>query len=151
MKMDGSYTLPASKETVWEALNNPEILKECIPGCESFDAGEEPNSFEAVATVRIGPVKAKFKGNVQLTDLNPPTSYKIEGQGTGGVAGFAKGGATVNLEEAEDGTVLSYDVDAQVGGKLAQVGQRLINGSAKKMADQFFNNFAEKLGGGADA
>ncbi|MEM6667354.1 MAG: carbon monoxide dehydrogenase subunit G [Pseudomonadota bacterium] len=146
MKMEGEYTLPATQEAVWAALNDPEVLKECIPGCEEFERTDE-NQFAAVAIAKVGPVKAKFKGEVTLLDLDPPHGYRIAGEGNGGVAGFAKGGAHVALspDEADGGTVLRYDVDAQVGGKLAQVGQRLINGAAKKMADQFFKNFAEKL------
>lgn len=146
MKMEGEYILPADRPTVWAALNNAEVLKACIPGCESFEQDGE-NGFKAVAVAKVGPVKARFKGDVTLTDLNPPESYRISGQGSGGVAGFAKGGAEVRLEEMPEGTRLTYDVDAQVGGKLAQVGQRLVQSSAKKMADQFFANFAAKLSG----
>lgn len=144
MKMDGSYDLPADREAVWAALNNPDILKACIPGCESFEVSGE-NQFAAVAMAKVGPVKARFKGDVELTDLDPPNSYRIAGQGSGGVAGFAKGGAEVALADGETGTVLTYTVDAQVGGKLAQIGSRLVNGAAKKMADQFFKNFANAL------
>ena len=145
MKMEGTYDLPADKDRVWAALNDPDILSASIPGCEAFEKTGE-NSFSAVAIAKVGPVKAKFKGDVELTDLDPPNGYRISGQGSGGMAGFAKGGAEVRLADADGGgTTLSYTVDAQVGGKLAQVGQRLINGAAKKMADQFFKNFAEKL------
>ena len=151
MKMTGEYTLNASKEAVWQALNDPEVLKECIPGCESIDMTSD-TSFEAVATAKVGPVKAKFKGNVELSDLDPPNGYTISGEGSGGAAGFAKGGAKVALADAEGGgTVLSYDVDATVGGKLAQIGQRLIDGAAKKMADEFFAKFAEQVGGTVEA
>ena len=147
MKMTGEYTLNASKEAVWQALNDPDVLKECIPGCESIDMTSD-TSFEAVATAKVGLVKAKFKGNVELSDLDPPNGYTISGEGSGGAAGFAKGGAKVTLADAEGGgTVLSYDVDATVGGKLAQIGQRLIDGAAKKMADEFFSKFAEQVGG----
>ena len=151
MKMSGEYTLNASKEAVWQALNDPEVLKECIPGCESIDMTSD-TSFEAVATAKVGPVKAKFKGNVQLSDLDPPNGYTISGEGSGGAAGFAKGGAKVALADADGGgTVLSYDVDATVGGKLAQIGQRLIDGAAKKMADDFFSKFADQVGGTVEA
>lgn len=144
-KMTGEYTLPADRQTVWEALNDPDVLGACIPNCESFEKTGD-NSYSAVATAKVGPVKARFKGDVTLSDLDPPNSYRISGQGSGGVAGFAKGGALVTLSDGEDGgTVLSYDVDAQVGGKLAQVGQRLVSGAAKKTADQFFENFRRHL------
>ncbi|MBX6426239.1 MAG: carbon monoxide dehydrogenase subunit G [Variibacter sp.] len=142
MTMNGEVRLQAPREEVWTKLNDPEVLKSCIPGCESLDKKSD-TEFEAVATNKIGPVKARFKGRVTLSDLDPPNGYKISGQGDGGVAGFAKGGATVTLTPAEDGgTVLSYAVEAQIGGKLAQLGQRLVNGAAKKLADQFFEKFA---------
>ncbi|MFN0264076.1 CoxG family protein [Tepidamorphus sp. 3E244] len=145
MQMNGEYELPADKETVWQALNDPDVLGECIPGCESFERDGE-NGFKAVAVQKIGPVKARFAGNVELTDIDPPNGYRISGEGSGGVAGFAKGGANVHLRDAEGGgTVLSYDVDAQIGGKIAQLGQRLVNGAAKKVADQFFENFRKIL------
>jgi hypothetical protein len=151
MKMSGEYVLNAGREAVWQALNDPEVLKQCIPGCESIEMTGE-NEMQAVATAKVGPVKAKFKGKVQLSDLDPPNSYTISGEGSGGAAGFAKGGAKVALADAEGGgTVLSYDVDATVGGKLAQIGQRLVDGAAKKMADQFFSAFAEAVGGTVDA
>lgn len=141
MKITGTYELEADRQAVWEALNDPEVLKACIPGCESLDKTGE-NELTATVTAKVGPVKAKFNGSVELKDLNPPASYRIEGSGKGGAAGFAKGGADVRLEERDGGgTVLSYDVDAQVGGKLAQIGSRLIDGTAKKLADQFFDNF----------
>jgi carbon monoxide dehydrogenase subunit G len=142
MTMTGQVALPANRETVWKALNDPDVLKACIPGCQSLERTGE-NGFAAVAKLRIGPVSATFKGNVALTDLDPPNGYKINGEGQGGIAGFAKGGATVSLTEGEGGgTVLSYDVVANVGGKIAQLGARLIDGTAKKLADQFFQNFA---------
>ena len=144
MTMTGEYLLPADRQHVWEALNDAEILKRCIPGCESLERVGDAQ-FAAVATAKVGPVKARFKGQVTLTDLDPPNGYRISGEGTGGVAGFAKGGAKVRLEDADGGTRLAYDVEAQVGGKLAQIGQRLINGAAKKMADDFFANFAKAL------
>jgi uncharacterized protein len=141
MTMSGEQQLTASREKVWAALNNPEILKACIPGCETLDVTGE-NEFSAVATNKIGPVKARFKGKVRLTDLDPPNGYKISGEGDGGIAGFAKGGATVALSDKDGGTLLTYNVEAQIGGKLAQIGQRLVNGAAKKMADEFFEKFA---------
>ena len=141
MTMSGEQQLTASREKVWAALNNPEVLKACIPGCETLDVTGE-NEFSAVATNKIGPVKARFKGKVRLTDLDPPNSYKISGEGDGGIAGFAKGGATVSLSDKDGGTLLSYNVEAQIGGKLAQLGQRLVNGAAKKLADDFFTKFA---------
>jgi len=145
MTMTDSYDLPASREAVWAALNDPEILRGCIPGCESFERTED-GGFAATAVVKIGPVKAKFKGDVTLSDIDPPNGYRISGQGNGGVAGFARGGAVVRLSDAEDGgTRLTYDVEASVGGKLAQLGQRLVNGSAKKLADEFFDKFRKAV------
>lgn len=141
MTMTGEHELPVPPQTVWEKLNDPATLKACIPGCEQLDKTSD-TEFAAVATTKIGPVKAKFKGKVTLSDLDPPNGYKISGQGDGGVAGFAKGGATVKLTAKDGGTLLSYTVEAQIGGKLAQLGQRLINGAAKKVADDFFKNFA---------
>ena len=141
MVMTGEVQLPASREVVWAKLNDAEVLKACIPGCESLEL-LGPNEFQAVATNKIGPVKARFKGKVRLTDLDPPNGYRISGEGEGGVAGFAKGGATVALTEKDGGTLLSYNVEAQIGGKLAQLGQRLVNGAAKKLADDFFTKFA---------
>jgi carbon monoxide dehydrogenase subunit G len=141
MTMSGEQQLAAPRDAVWAALNNPEVLKACIPGCETLDVTGE-NEFQAVATNKIGPVKARFKGKVRLTDLDPPNSYKISGEGDGGIAGFAKGGATVTLSDKDGGTLLSYNVEAQIGGKLAQLGQRLVNGAAKKLADDFFAKFA---------
>jgi carbon monoxide dehydrogenase subunit G len=146
MTMSGEVQLPASREVVWEKLNNPEVLKSCIPGCEQLDMTSD-TEFQAVATIKIGPVKARWKGKVHLTDLDPPNSYRISGEGEGGVAGFAKGGATVALADKDGGTLLTYNVEAQIGGKLAQLGQRLINGSAKKLADEFFANFAKAVQG----
>jgi uncharacterized protein len=144
MTMNGEYELPVPPQTVWQKLNDPMTLKACIPGCEQLDKTSD-TEFQAVATVKIGPVKAKFKGRVTLSDLDPPNGYKISGQGDGGVAGFAKGGATVKLTPKNGGTLLAYNVDAQIGGKLAQLGQRLVNGAAKKVADDFFANFANAV------
>lgn len=140
MTMNGEYLLPATKEVVWQKLNDAETLKACIPGCEELNKTSD-TSFEATASIKIGPVKARFKGKVDLTDLDPPNGYRISGEGSGGVAGFAKGGATVKLEEQEGGTLLKYDVDAQIGGKLAQLGARLIDSTSKKLAQQFFTDF----------
>ena len=144
MTMTGEVQLPASREVVWAKLNDAEVLKACIPGCEELVKLSD-TEMTAVATTKIGPVKARFKGKVQLTDLNPPNGYRISGEGEGGVAGFAKGGATVSLTEKDGGTLLTYNVEAQIGGKLAQLGQRLINGAAKKLADDFFKNFAAQV------
>jgi uncharacterized protein len=140
MTMSGEYQLPAPREQVWQKLNDPEVLKTCIPGCEELEKLSD-NEFRAVATTKIGPVKARFKGKVRLSDLDPPNGYRISGEGDGGVAGFAKGGATVALAAKDGGTLLTYNVEAQIGGKLAQLGQRLINGAAKKIADDFFQRF----------
>ena len=143
MTMHGEINVPASRQKVWDALNDPEVLKQCIPGCQALEKTGD-NAFSATAKIRVGPVSATFKGNVELSDLDPPNGYKISGQGEGGVAGFAKGGAVVTLSDGEDGgTVLQYDVEANVGGKLAQLGGRLINGVAKKNADSFFKKFVE--------
>jgi carbon monoxide dehydrogenase subunit G len=147
MTMTGEVDLPASREVVWAKLNDPEVLKVCIPGCQQLDKLSD-TEFQAVATNKIGPVKATFKGKVTLSDLDPPNGYKISGQGEGGVAGFAKGGAVVSLVPNGDGTKLSYNVEAHIGGKLAQLGQRLINGAAKKLADDFFARFAEAVRSG---
>ncbi len=141
MTMTGEVQLSAPRETVWAKLNDPEVLKACIPGCEQLDKLSD-TEFQAVAKNKIGPVTATFKGKVALSDLDPPNGYKISGQGDGGVAGFAKGGATVALSDKDGGTLLTYSVDAQIGGKLAQLGQRLVNGAAKKLADDFFARFA---------
>jgi uncharacterized protein len=140
MTMTGEYQLPAPREDVWQKLNDPEVLKSCIPGCEELEKLSD-TEFRAVATTKIGPVKARFKGKVRLSDLDPPNGYRISGEGDGGVAGFAKGGATVALQPKDGGTLLTYNVEAQIGGKLAQLGQRLVNGAAKKVADDFFQRF----------
>src|ERR1700689_3233940 len=147
MTMSGEVQLPASRDQVWAKLNDAETLKSCIPGCEEL-VMSSPTEFTAVATTKIGPVKARFKGKVHLTDLDPPNGYKISGEGDGGVAGFAKGGASVSLTEKDGGTLLTYNVEAQIGGKLAQLGQRLVNGAAKKIADDFFKNFAANVTAG---
>jgi len=141
MTMSGEQQLSAPREKVWAALNDAEVLKLCIPGCETLDKLSD-TEFQAVATNKIGPVKARFKGKVTLSELDPPNGYRISGEGDGGIAGFAKGGATVRLSDKDGGTLLTYNVEAQIGGKLAQLGQRLINGVAKKLADDFFAKFA---------
>ena len=149
MTMNGEVQLAAPREMVWSKLNDPEVLKACIPGCEELEKTED-NGFRAVAKMKVGPVSARFKGRVNLTDIDAPNSYRIAGQGEGGVAGFAKGGANVRLTDADGGgTKLGYDVDAQVGGKIAQLGSRLIDSTAKKLAEEFFTNFAGALGGKA--
>ena len=141
MTMKGEVQLSATRDKVWAMLNDAEVLKSCIPGCEQLDMTSE-TEFQAIASLKIGPVKARWKGKVRLLDLDPPNSYRISGEGEGGVAGFAKGNAKVSLSDKDGGTLLSYDVDAQIGGKLAQLGQRLINSAAKKTADDFFVKFA---------
>ena len=147
MTMTGEVLLPASRESVWVKLNDAAVLKSCIPGCEQLDKTSE-TEFQAIATIKVGPVKARWKGKVKLLDLDPPNSYRISGEGEGGVAGFAKGSAKVSLSDKDGGTLLTYDVDAQIGGKLAQLGQRLINSAAKKTADDFFVKFAAAVGSG---
>ncbi|MBN9061521.1 MAG: carbon monoxide dehydrogenase [Rhizobiales bacterium 65-9] len=148
MTMSGEVVLPADKATVWAKLNDPETLKNSIPGCQSLEKTSD-TSFAAVAKIKIGPVSATFRGKVNLEDLDPPNGYRIAGEGEGGVAGFAKGGAVVKLSDDPAGTKLAYDVEAQIGGKLAQLGARLINGVAKKLADEFFAKFAEAVKAGA--
>lgn len=150
MDLTGEYRIPAPRETVWAALNNPDILKACIPGCQELN---KTSDTELVAKVvaKIGPVKATFGGKVTLSDLDPPNGYTIRGEGQGGAAGFAKGGAKVRLEPADGGTVtvLHYAADAQIGGKLAQIGSRLVEGTAKKLADEFFAAFAAQAAAAA--
>jgi carbon monoxide dehydrogenase subunit G len=147
MQMNDSQRISAPKEKVWAALNDPATLKRCIPGCESLDM-TTPNDMTATVVIRVGPVKATFGGKVTLSDIDPPNSYRISGEGSGGVAGFARGGATVRLEaDGPDATILHYDVDAQIGGKLAQLGGRLIDSTAKKLAGEFFTSFGEAVGG----
>ena len=147
MDLTGEYRIPAPREAVWAALNDPEILKQCIPGCESIEKLSD-TAFTARVALAVGPVKAKFTGKVVLADLNPPESYTISGEGQGGVAGFGKGSAAVRL--AEDGpsaTVLHYTAQAAVGGKLAQIGTRLVDATARKLAEEFFGDepASEKL------
>ncbi|KAB2912637.1 MAG: carbon monoxide dehydrogenase subunit G [Hyphomicrobiaceae bacterium] len=144
MDLTGEYTLAASKESVWAGLNDPDVLKRCIPGCKELEQ-QSPTRFTATVALKIGPVSATFKGSVELQDMNPPNGYRIVGQGSGGIAGFAKGGATVWLTENEGGTVLTYTANAEVGGKLASLGARLIQSTSKKLADQFFSAFANEM------
>ena len=152
MEMSGEKTIAAPRQTVWEKLNDAETLKACIPGCQSLDwTGDD--SLSGAVKAKVGPVNATFKGDVTLSDLDPPTSYTISGQGKGGAAGFAKGSADIHLAEAEDGaaTVLTYQVKASVGGKLAQVGSRLVDSTARKYADEFFAEFDRLVGSGEAA
>jgi carbon monoxide dehydrogenase subunit G len=153
MTMTGEVTLPAERPKVWALLNDPEKLKSAIPGCQSLEKTGE-NGFAAVVKMKIGPVSATFKGKVELSDIVPLVGYTIKGEGEGGIAGFAKGGAKVSLADAPGGTLLRYDVEATVGGKIAQLGSRLIDGVAKNMADKFFTNFvaaAAQAGAGSEA
>lgn len=144
MDMTGERRIAAPRETVWEALNNTDVLKASIPGCESLEKTDDTH-MKATAAVKVGPISARFNGKVELTDIDPPNGYRIGGEGQGGVAGFAKGGAAVRLSDDGPGTLLSYEVHAQVGGKLAQLGGRLIDATAKQMADQFFDRFSAQV------
>src|ERR1700687_738465 len=144
MEMHGELRIPAPRAEVWAKLNDPETLKNCIPGAETVEKISD-TEFVAKVVARVGPVKASFSGKVTLTDLDPPSSYTITGEGTGGVAGFAKGSATVALEEEGGETVLRYGASGQVGGKLAQIGSRLIDATARKMADEFFSRFVSVM------
>lgn len=146
MEIKGEYKIAAPREKVFAALNDPAILQACIPGCESLEKTSD-TEMKAKVRMRIGPVSAAFSGKVTLSDLDPPNGYRISGEGQGGAAGFAKGGAVVALKEDGSDTILTYNVDAQVGGKIAQVGARLIDGTAKKLADEFFSKFATMVGG----
>lgn len=143
MDMNGSERIEAPVETVWQALNDPEILRQAIPGCESLEKTSDTN-MTAKVVLKIGPIKAKFEGAVELQNLNPPHSYTIAGEGKGGLAGFAKGGADVSLEaDGPDATILTYTVKAEVGGKIAQLGSRLIDSTSKKLAGEFFAKFGQ--------
>jgi len=144
MKMSGTRMIVATREEVWKQLNDPDVLRRCIPGCESLEK-VSATELTAVVAVKIGPMKARFNGDVTLQDLNPPVSYRITGSGKGGAAGSASGGANVRLERVEGGTELAYDVDATVKGKLAQLGSRLIDATAAKLAGEFFDNFANEV------
>ena len=148
MDLTGEYRIPATREKVWAALNDDEVLKQCIDGCQELKK-ESDTEFSARVTAKVGPVKAKFSGKVTLSELDPPNGYTISGEGQGGVAGFAKGGATVKLTEDGADTILNYAAKAEVGGKLASVGSRLIEGVAKKTADDFFGKFSVIVGGDA--
>jgi carbon monoxide dehydrogenase subunit G len=150
MDMTGEYRIPAPREQVWAALNDPETLKASLPGCQSLEKVSD-QEFAATVVAKVGPVRAKFNGNVTLSNLNPPESYTISGEGKGGAAGFAKGGADVRLLDEGEVTVLTYTAKADVGGKLAQLGSRLIDGTAKKLADEFFDNFSRQVAGPAPA
>jgi carbon monoxide dehydrogenase subunit G len=144
MDLTGEYELNAPKEKVWAALNDPAVLARCIPGCKELVQSAE-NAFAAKVTLKIGPVSATFNGNVTLEDIDAPNGYRIVGQGNGGMAGFAKGSAIVELEEKETLTVLTYEAKADIGGKIASLGSRLIAGTSKKLADQFFSSFAKEF------
>jgi uncharacterized protein len=146
MEIKGEYRIPASREKVFAALNDLAVLQACIPGCESLEKTSD-TEMKAKVRMRIGPVSASFSGKVTLSDIDPPNGYRISGEGQGGAAGFAKGGAVVTLREEASDTVLNYNADAQVGGKIAQVGARLIDGTAKKLTDEFFGKFASMVGG----
>lgn len=144
MDINGEFRIPASRERVWQALNDPEVLRKCIPGCESIEKRSE-TEFDAAMKAKIGPVKASFASAITLSNINPPEGYTISGEGKGGPAGFGKGSAEVRLTEDGDDTVLNYTAALQVGGKLAQIGSRLIGGTARKIANDFFARFAEEV------
>lgn len=147
MQMKDSQSILASREAVWAALNDPEVLKQCIPGCQELDM-TSPTEMTAKVVIKVGPVKAAFGGKVTLSDIDPPNGYRISGEGSGGVAGFAKGGAAITLESVgENETILHYQVDSQIGGKLAQLGGRLIDSTAKKLAAEFFTKFGAIVSG----
>ena len=148
MDMTGEQLIPVPQAEVWRGLNDPEMLKACIAGCESIDKVSD-NEYRVIIVAAVGPVRAKFSGKLLLSDLNPPNSYSLSFEGSGGAAGFGKGGAKVSLKSEGAGTRLSYSATASVGGKLAQVGSRLIDGVARKMADDFFAAFNQKLAGPA--
>jgi uncharacterized protein len=149
--MTGEQRIPASQQDTWNALNDPEVLKACVPGCESI-ARVNDNEYQVQMTSRVGPVSAKFRGRLSLFDIKPPHSYSLAFEGQGGAAGFAKGAAQVRLEPAgKEETRLIYDVKANVGGKLAQIGSRLVDAAAKKVADEFFQNFTQRMRAAEDA
>ncbi|MFP6557249.1 CoxG family protein [Paraburkholderia sp. B3] len=151
MELTESHSLPVPQQRAWEALNDTAILKACIPGCESIEP-EGESAYAVALTAVVGPVKARFKGRMELTDIDAPRSYTIQFEGQGGAAGFGKGSAQVKLEpEGENATTLTYTANAQVGGKLAQIGSRLVDGAARKIAAEFFKRFGEQLGGGPAA
>jgi len=142
--MTGEQLIAAPQQATWEALNDPDVLKACVPGCESITL-VNPNEYQVLMTAKVGPVSAKFRGRLSLSDIKPPHSYSLAFEGQGGAAGFAKGGAQVRLFPENDKTRLAYDVKANVGGKLAQIGSRLVDAAAKKVADEFFNNFNKRM------
>ncbi len=146
MDMTGSQRIEAPRDAVWAALNDADVLKRCIPGCESIEKISD-TEMNAKVVLKIGPVKASFLGKVTLSELDPPNGYRITGEGSGGVAGFAKGGATVRLEADGSATILNYDVKAQIGGKLAQLGGRLIDSTSKRLAAEFFTEFGAVVAG----
>jgi hypothetical protein len=146
MEMTGEYRIPASRQRVWEALNDPAILKACIPGCRQLEKVSDTD-FTAIVATKVGPVSATFRGSVNLSDLDPPNGYTLTGQGQGGAAGFARMGARVSLKQDSDDTLLAYAAQADIGGKLASVGSRLVQTVARKNADDFFSAFARHLGG----
>lgn len=150
MKMTGEQRIAAPRERVWAALNDPEVLRQCIPGCQSLEK-EADDKLKATVEIKIGPIGAKFNGAVTLSDLNPPESYTITGQGTGGTVGSAKGGAKVRLAAEGNETILTYEVDAEVGGRLAQLGGPIIDATAKQLAGKFFSKFGEVVAGGGAA
>jgi len=147
--MSAEQVIPASQQQTWDALNDPSMLKQCVPGCESIDPIGD-NQYQVLMVARVGPVSAKFKGKLTLSDIQPPNSYSISFEGQGGAAGFAKGGAQVRLSPEGESTRLAYDVKANVGGKLAQIGSRLVDAAAKKVADEFFNNFNKRMSSSED-
>lgn len=148
MQMAGEQRIAAPRQRVWEALNDPDVLRQCIPGCQSLDKDGE-DRFNAIAEIKIGPIGARFKGNVQLADLDAPNGYTITGSGSGGIAGNAKGSAKVRLSDDAGGTLVSYDVDAEVGGRMAQLGGPIIDATAKQLAGRFFSKFGEVVSGTA--
>ena len=150
MEISGSFTLASDKLDVWKGLNDPEVLKQCIPGCKEM-TGSPEDGFDAVVNAKIGPVSAKFRGKVTLEDIVAGESYRLVGQGSGGVAGFAKGAVNVRLEAVEEGTEISYEGDGRVGGKLAQIGSRLVEGAAKRLANEFFTKFKSVVEGDVDS
>jgi len=148
--MTGEQLIAASQQDTWKALNDPDVLKACVPGCESITL-VNPDEYQVLMTARVGPVSAKFRGRLSLSDIKPPHSYSLAFEGQGGAAGFAKGAAQVKLFPEKDQTRLAYDVKANVGGKLAQIGSRLVDAAAKKVADEFFQNFNNKMSSAEDS